>query len=197
MKVKSLQEKVMNTQYNALQKPTLVSVIAWMTLASGVTNLIWGVAASGAALSTVIGIICVPFTILPTILGVFELIYAAKLLSNPAQPVRPSTNIAVFEIASVAMGNVFSMVVGILALVFYNDTLVKDYFAKLNGILAPATPIVPSAPLIPETHLNPPSPPMEAEEPVTPEPPEPPVEEFPASDETPEKPKRTRKTAKE
>lgn len=189
----------MNTQINNLEKPTLVNVIAWMTLASGVTNLIWGVAASGAALSTVIGIICVPFTILPTILGVFELIYAAKLISNPAQPVQPSTNIAVFEIASVAMGNVFSMVVGILALVFYNDILVRDYFARLNGILAPATPIVPPAAIVPEPPLSPPSPPMGAEEPVMPEPPEPPVEEFlsPSSDETPEKPKRTRKIAKE
>ena len=197
MKVKSLQEKDMNTQFNNLQKPTLVSVIAWMTLASGVTNLIWGVAASGAALSTVVGIICVPFTILPTILGVFELIYAAKLLSNPAQPVRPSTNIAVFEIASVATGNVFSMVVGILVLVFYNDTLVKDYFARLNGILAPATSTVPPMPIVPESLLSPPSPSAEFEEPVMPEPPEPPVVEFPESDETPEKPKRTRKTAKE
>jgi len=187
MKVKPLQEKDMNTQINNLEKPTLVNVIAWMTLASGVTNLIWGVAASGAALSTVIGIICVPFTILPTILGVFELIYAAKLISNPAQPVQPSTNIAVFEIASVAMGNVFSMVVGILALVFYNDILVKDYFARLNGILPPAPPIVPPAPIIPESLLTPPSPSAEVEEPVMPEPPAPQDEEFsvPPPEETP------------
>ena len=157
----------MNTQYNTQEKPTLVNVIAWMTLASGVTNLIWGVAASGTALATVVGIICIPFTILPTILGVFELVYAAKLFSNPAQPVQPSTNIAVFEIASVLTGNVFSMVVGILALVFYNDTVVKDYFARLNGIFAPATSIVPVAPIVPE----PPQPPQ---------PPEPPAEEFPA-----------------
>jgi hypothetical protein len=118
----------------------------------------------------VVGIICIPFTILPTILGVFELIYAAKLFSNPAQPVQPSTNIAVFEIASVLTGNVFSMVVGILALVFYNDTIVTDYFARLNGLFAPATSIVPVAPTVPE----PPSPP--------------PAEEFPSSpsDKTPE-----------
>ena len=150
----------MNTQYNTQEKPTLVNVIAWMTLASGVTNLIWGVAASGTALATVVGIVCIPFTILPTILGVFELIYAAKLFSNPAQPVQPSTNIAVFEIASVLTGNVFSMVVGILALVFYNDTIVKDYFARLNGIFAPATSIVPAAPIVPEPPAEefPPSP---------------------------------------
>ncbi|MDQ3007442.1 MAG: hypothetical protein M3R47_18910 [Chloroflexota bacterium] len=176
----------MNRQYNTLQKPTLVNVIAWMTLASGVTNLIWGVAASGTALATVVGIICIPFTILPTILGVFELIYAAKLFSNPAQPVQPSTNIAVFEIASVLTGNVFSMVVGILALVFYNDTVVKDYIARLNGmIFAPATSIVPFTPSTPEMPLIPSSPPVDPAEPFMPEPPqppepfEPPTEEFP------------------
>jgi hypothetical protein len=121
------------------QKPTLIQVIAWTTLASGIVNLFWGIAASGTALSTIVGIICTPLTILPTILGVFELIYAAKLFSNPAQPVTPSTNIAIFEIACVLAGNVFSMAVGILSLVFYNDTVVKDYFARLNGMPAPAS----------------------------------------------------------
>jgi len=115
------------------QKPTLVQVIAWMTLTSGVVNLFWGLAASGTALATIIGVICTPITILPTILGVFELIYAAKLFSNPPQTMQPSTNLAIFEIASVLTGNVFSMAVGILALVFYNDSVVRDYFANLNG----------------------------------------------------------------
>lgn len=150
-------------QSNYLEKPTLVNVIAWMTLASGVINLVWGVAASGAVLSTVIGVVCVPFTILPTILGVFELIYAAKLLSHPAQPVQPSTYIAVFEIACVLTGNVFAMIVGILALVFYNDTVVREYFARLNGLTpggampAPVEPSVPPAPIVPE----PPAPPID------------------------------------
>jgi len=117
------------------QKPTLFRIIAWMTLISGVVNLFWGFAASGAL--TIFSIICAPFTILPAILGVFELIYAAKLFSEPPQVLQPSTNIAVFEIASVLTGNVFSMAVGILALVFYNDQVVKDYFANLNGTLAP------------------------------------------------------------
>ena len=123
------------------QKPTLVQVIAWTTLASGIANLFWGLAASGTALATIVGVICTPLTILPTILGVFELIYAAKLFSNPPQAVQPSTNIAVFEIATVLTGNVFSMAVGILTLVFYNDAEVKDYFARLN-----ATPVAEPAP---------------------------------------------------
>ena len=103
------------------QKPTLVKVIAWTTLASGIVNISWGLGASATALATVIGIICIPITILPTILGVFEIMYAAKILSNPPQAVQPSTTIAILEVVCVLVGNVFAMVVGILALVFYND----------------------------------------------------------------------------
>lgn len=143
------------------QKPTLVNVIAWSTLASGIVNLVWGLAASGTALASIVGVICTPITILPTVLGIFEILYAAKLLSNPPQPVRPSTNIAVFEIACVLTGNVFAMIVGILSLVFYNDQIVRDYFARLNGLLPPEpvspAPPVPAAPPAPTVDPAPPA----------------------------------------
>jgi hypothetical protein len=135
----------MNTQFTNQQKPTLVNVIAWMTLASGIVNLFWGIAASGAVLATIVGVICIPITILPTILGVFEIIYAAKLMSNPPQQIQPSTNLAILEIVCVIVGNLFAVVVGILALVFYNDLIVKDYFARLNGIVSAAEPFAPAA----------------------------------------------------
>lgn len=121
----------MNTSYSQ-QKPGLVTAIAVMTLTSGIINLFWGFVASATALGTIVGVICLPITILPTILGIFEIIYAAKLMSAQPQPVQPSISIAVFEIATLLMGNIFSMVVGILALIFYNDLTVKDYFADLN-----------------------------------------------------------------
>lgn len=158
-------------------KPTLVHIIAWTTLASGVVNLFWGFAASATAISTIIGVVCVPLTILPTFLGVFELIYAAKLFSNPPQAIKPSTNIAVLEIACVLTGNLFAMAVGILSLVFYNDTVVNDYFARLNGMpeAAPATPSTPAS--LPEPQ------------------PAPTAEELPApSEESPAKPKRIPRT---
>jgi hypothetical protein len=132
----------MNAQFTSEQKPTLVNVIAWMTLASGIVNLFWGLGLSLTVLVTIVGIVCVPFTILPTILGIFEIIYAAKLLSNPPQPVQPSTNIAILEIVCILAGNIFSVVVGILALVFYNDLTVRDYFARLNGTPVPVAPAV-------------------------------------------------------
>ena len=107
----------MNISYPQ-QKPGLVTAIAVMTLASGIINLFWGFVASATALSTLIGVVCLPITILPTILGIFEIIYAAKLLSAQPQPVQPSQPIAIFQILTFLMGNIFSMVVGILSLIF-------------------------------------------------------------------------------
>ena len=176
----------MNTQFTNEAKPTLVSVIAWMTLASGIVNLFWGLGLSLTGLLSIIGILCVPILILPTILGIFEIIYAAKLLSNPPQPVRPATTIAILEIVCFLVGNIFSVVVGILALIFYNDIAVRDYFARLNGTLVPAAPVAPIAPVttIPEPFDSTPSETTSPDEPA-----EaliedvPPAEEPPSSDE--------------
>lgn len=129
----------MNASYPG-QKPGLVTAIAAMTLLSGIINLFWGFVASATALSTIIGVVCLPIAILPTILGIFEIIYAARLLSVQPQPTQPSISIAVFQILTFFFGNIFSMVVGILALVFYNDVTVRDYFARLNNAPASAPP---------------------------------------------------------
>ena len=180
----------METQFTNRSKPTLVNVIAWMTLASGIVNLFWGLIASISVLATIVGIVCIPFTILPTVLGIFEIIYAAKLLSNPPQAVQPSTPIAILEIVCVLAFNLFSVVVGILALVFYNDITVREYFARINGTLAPEPPVAPIVPAPPVPALDPEVAPVVPEEPAPME--EPPA---PAPEETPEKPKRSRKVA--
>jgi hypothetical protein len=165
----------MNTYYPE-QKPGLVTAVAVMTLASGIINLFWGFVASATALGTIVGVICLPITILPTILGIFEIIYAAKLLSAQPQPVQPSTSIAVLQILTFMMGNIFSMVVGILALIFYNDMTVKDYFIRINGGTPTSTAPGPVSPQIESIPF--------------------PVEEItPEEMEQPEKPKRSRKIA--
>ena len=134
---------------NTNQRPSLINLIAAMTLVSGIVNVFWGMIASHSAISTVIGILCVPVTILPALLGIAEIVYAARLFGGPAQPTRPSTGIATLEIACILVGNAFSMVVGILALVFYNDLIVKRYFEEINGTPAPVpaqqTPSQPEA----------------------------------------------------
>jgi hypothetical protein len=165
--------------------PSLVKTIAVLTLINGIVNIFWGLIATAVVVPTIVLACLAVFTILPTILGVFEIIYALKLLNNPPQPVRPSTTIAILEILTVLTGNVFSMIVGILALVFYSDAQVKEYFARLNGIpypVAPAAPVPPAPPAAPE-----PGPVMEPESPVETAP------EVPAE---PKKP-RSRKVAAE
>ena len=59
----------METQFTPQPKPTLVNVIAWMTLASGIVNLFWGLGLSLTVLATLIGVVCTPFTILPLPVG--------------------------------------------------------------------------------------------------------------------------------
>ena len=156
----------MNSQFTNIQKPTLVNVIAWMTLASGIVNLFWGLGLAITVLMTIVGIVCVPFAILPTVLGIFEIVYATKLLSNPPQPVQPSTNIAILEIVCILAGNIFAVVVGILALVFYNDLTVREFFARLNGTIPPDASLVPASPAAPSTPLTPAEP---LSDPVMPE----------------------------
>jgi len=136
-----------------VQSPGLVKTIAIMTLINGIINIFWGLVATVSVTASIVLICLAPLAILPTVLGIFEIIYAAKLLSEPPRPVQPSTTIAILEILCILAFNVFSMVVGILALVFYNDPQVKDYFARLNGIpypVAPEAPVSPAPPAAPE-----------------------------------------------
>ena len=125
----------MTTATPSAQKPGMVTALTIMTLINGILNILYALGFTAAiVLGTFgIGVLCAPLTILPVILGIFEILYAVKLLSNPPQPVKPSQTLAVLEIVCIITGNVISMVVGILALVFYNDTSVKDYFARINS----------------------------------------------------------------
>ena len=165
--------------------PGLVKTIAVLTLINGIVNIFWGLIAAITVTASIVLICLAPLAILPTVLGIFEIIYAVKLLNNPPQPVQPSTSIAVLEILCVLTGNVFSMIVGILSLVFYNDPQVKEYFAKLNGIPYPVTPEAPTPP-----------PPPAAPEPVSSpqEAPAPPADPKPKT--SPKKKVATKKAAK-
>lgn len=160
---------------NLQSKPPLVMAIALMTLVNGVFNILWGI---GIILSTIgLSLLCFPVPLFPIVLGGFEISYAIKLLANPPQPVQPSQGIAIGEIAAIVVGNVFSLIVGILALVFYNDVTVRDYFARLNGTAVPAPAAIPTpslpvdpAPVAPPSAESTPEVPAPAE-PEIPEPP--------------------------
>jgi hypothetical protein len=115
------------------QKPGMITAIAIMTLINGILNILWSIGLACAFISTLVGIICVPFAAYPIVLGILEIIYAAKLISNPPKPIQPAKWLAIMEICDVILGNIISLVVGIIALVFYNDPAVQSYFADLNA----------------------------------------------------------------
>ena len=118
------------------EKPGMFTGLSIATLVSGILNVLLGLGWTAAiVLGTIgIGIICAPITILPTILGIFEIIYATKLLANPPQPVQPSQAIAIMEICTILFGGAIQAGVGIFALVAFNDPAVKAYFAKINAV---------------------------------------------------------------
>lgn len=114
-------------------KPGLVQAIAIMTLVNGILNILWGLGVTFGFAVSIVGLCITPLTILPGVLGIFEILYATRLLAENPRGVRPDQTIAILEIACIAAGNVLSAVVGILALVFYNDEQVRGYFARINA----------------------------------------------------------------
>ncbi|GAP14070.1 hypothetical protein LARV_01832 [Longilinea arvoryzae] len=119
---------------NAAQRPGLVTTLAALTLTSGIINLFFALGITALLVIGTLGIglfICAPFTVLPAILGVFEIIYGARLLSDSTYPPRPSPVIAYLEIATLIYANIVGVAVGIIALVIYNDEAVKAYFSRI------------------------------------------------------------------
>ena len=120
-----------NPEYS--QKPGLVQTIAIMTLVNGILNILWGLTLAIALTAGIVTLCLVPFSFLPVVLGIFEIVYASQLLGTQPKPVKPSLAIAILEICCILFFNAISLIVGILALIFYNDARVKEYFAALNG----------------------------------------------------------------
>ncbi len=118
-----------------LERPSNVNALGIANIISGSLNILTGLGATAAlVLGTFgVGLLCAPITLLPAILGTFELIYGIKLVANPPQPVRPAQALAIVQIVAFIYLNVVSGVIGILALLFYNDPEVQAYFEELNS----------------------------------------------------------------
>jgi hypothetical protein len=112
-------------------KSQKVQLIGILMLISGIVNLlIGGGLVLGLALSLVL-ICCAPVGLLPVALGIVELIYAIRLLGTGTerQPYQRIQIIAILEIVSILAGNVISLVIGIINLVFLNEPEVRQSFS--------------------------------------------------------------------
>jgi len=113
-------------------KPGMVTAIGVLTLISGIVNILAGLGIGGSLAVSVVLLCVAPFGALPIVLGVFEILYALKLLSDPPQPVQSNQTIAILEIVCFLFGNAVAGITGVLALAFYSDANVKAYFARLT-----------------------------------------------------------------
>jgi hypothetical protein len=121
--------------YNLTDKPSQVNVLILLTLLSGIFNIFMSLTGTAGLVLGTMGLglfCCAPITILPAVLGVFEVLYAFSLMAYPPKPVRPNQTLAVFEIACLLFGNVLALITGIVALILYSDQTVKAYFARIN-----------------------------------------------------------------
>ncbi len=130
------------------EKPGLVQAIGVMALIDGILNVLYAmvgpiVIATGLLGSVVAsiglcapGLICLPGLVLyiyPLVLGILEILYGARLLSDPPRTRRPAQYLAILQIINVLFLQVLSVVAGILSLIWYNDEGVRAYFAWLEG----------------------------------------------------------------
>jgi hypothetical protein len=122
--------------YTLADKPGKISAIILLTLMSGVFNIFASLAGTAALVTGTLGLgllCCAPFAILPFVLGVFEVLHAFNLMASPPGPVQPNRTLSILEILTIFYGNVFSVIVGIVTLVFYSEPEVKNYFARINS----------------------------------------------------------------
>ena len=113
-------------------KPDRIQAISIMLLVSGIVNILvaLGITIPLIAGTFGLGIFCAPLTLLPIVVAVFELMAAANLLANPTRPVTNLQMIAIFEICCIITGNVISMVIGIVNLMFYSDPETRNWLER-------------------------------------------------------------------
>ncbi len=120
--------------------PGKVQAIGVMHLIGGIFNvimsLIWGFLGLSTAVFTFgIGLIyCCPVIILLPI-GIMEIISGAKHLSSNHAGLTPPKTTAIVEIVAILGCSTFSLIFGILTLVFLSDPEVVEYYEqkRLSG----------------------------------------------------------------
>lgn len=122
----------MTFQDPTVQKPGKVQAMSIMLLVNGILNVLWGIIYTFmVVLGTIgIGLLCVPYTILPIILGIFEIVAGTRLMGNPPRKYNIKT-LAILEIISIITMNFISLTVGILNLVFVSDPETQAYLDSL------------------------------------------------------------------
>jgi hypothetical protein len=145
------------------RKPDKVGAIAILCLVDGILNVVFGISwvfgiSVFGASTCGLGCILIPLGAYPLVLGILEIVYASKLLPDPPTAGEPARWLAVMQIVNVLWGQVISLVVGILLLIFFDDPEVRAYLARFAPGATPAEAGSPQA-----VYMESPPPPSEAD----------------------------------
>jgi len=113
-----------------LPKPGKVQAITIMCLVDGILNVLLSLSLTCSAIFSIIGILFVPLTLYPGVLGILEIVYASQLLADPPRIRKPAQYLAIMQICNIVVGDVISLIIGIMSLVFYSDYEVRAYFDR-------------------------------------------------------------------
>lgn len=108
--------------YDSNEKPSQIQTLAILTLISGILNCLIGF----GWMFTIVWIIPAAYSI---VLGILEIVYATKLLATPIKVQELAKHIAIMQIINIINGALLAVVTGILALIWMNETRVKEYLA--------------------------------------------------------------------
>ena len=120
-------------------KPGSIQAVAIIWIISGILTIIWGFGLVAAAFASLIGIICLPLSLYPFIVGIFELVYGIKLTGSSTSLRRPPYFVSVLEITLALWLDVFGLIAGITTLILLNEEESKPYFSPKAAIQPPPT----------------------------------------------------------
>jgi hypothetical protein len=120
-------------------KPGSIQAVAVIWIISGILTILWGFGLVLAALASLVGIFCLPLSIYPFVVGIFELVYGIKLTGSIASPTKPPYFVSILEILLIFWADVFGLIAGITTLVLLSGEDAKGYFSQQSSPPSPSS----------------------------------------------------------
>lgn len=111
-------------------KPGSIQAVAVIWIISGILTIIWGFGLVLAALASLVGIICLPLSIYPFVVGIFELVYGIRLTGSTTSIIKPPYFVSIMEVILIFWVDVFGLIAGIATLVLLSGEDAKAYFLE-------------------------------------------------------------------
>jgi hypothetical protein len=116
-------------------KPGSLQAVSILWIIDGILTIFWGFGLVIAAFASFVGIVCLPLSIYPFVVGVIELIYGIRLASSRPTLARPPYYVAVLEIVLLLWADVIGFIIGVVALVLLNGEDVKAFLSGQPSVI--------------------------------------------------------------